>query len=310
MKRSCGAYTVSDLDHFRDIGYLTSYLAAEVREARALSFTATSEVPQPPPLPLGLMPLSDEEVSKLDGEDTAITSTTRGSVDEVVSSTPPQRPQLAPNPPSPAPSLSSTPSDPSIKTTLAEPSPSETTDTLTSANLAPVTPDPVSSSPNVNDAQHPQQLKPQTKAQLKARAIKEKEAQVIKEKKAQREAAKTDDVPIIDQPAHSKPRPRPRPRPTTAADLADLNAPDKDNIESILPANVNVWAMPENDQPQDNRRVRRPRALTAEGKRQEAEKAEKEAKRQARCGKSNVATTKCVTVASTKRVTKSKKARR
>ena len=70
-------------------------------------------------------------------------------------------------------SLSSTPSDRSIKTTLAEPSLSKTTDTLTSANLAPVTPDPGSPSPNANDAQHPQQLKPPTKAQLKARAIKE-----------------------------------------------------------------------------------------------------------------------------------------
>ena len=309
MKPSCEAYSVSDLDHFRDRGYLTSYLAAEVHEARALSFTVTSEDLELPPLPSGLMPLSDEEVSKLDGEDTTFTSTTGGSLDEVVSSTPPQKPQLVPNPPLPAPSLSSTPSDRSIKTTLAEPSPSETTDTLTSANLAPVMPDPGSPSPNVNDAQHPQQLKPPTKAQLKARAIKEKEARVIKEKEAQRETVKTDDAPMINQPAQSKPRPQPQPRLTTAADLADLNAPDKDNIESILPANVKVWAMPENDQPQDNGRVRRQRALTAEGKRQAAEKAEKEAKRQARCEKSNVEK-KDEKVTTTKRGTKSKKARR
>ena len=66
--------------------------------------------------------------------------------------------------------------------------------------------------------------------------------------------------------------------------------------------------MPENDQPQDNRCVHRQQALTAEGKRQVAEKAEKEAKRQARCEKSNVEK-KDEKVTTTKCGTKSKKAR-
>lgn len=209
--------------------------------------------------------MGDEEMSKHEEQPAILNDTVEGGNNQVIPSTPP--PELTPTPtpsPSPLPACNSPPTPPStaIENAIVGVGPIENAD-----------------DPGVKTVQQ-QQLKPPTRAELRARAAKENE-----EAEAKRMEMDKNNSPVIDQAIPSKPRPKPRPKRTTEAEIASYNAHTEptEEVEPLLPANVVVWALGDGvEVPSGGRRQRN---LTDEGKRQAAEKAEKEAKRQARLNK-------------------------
>ena len=236
------------------------------------------------------MAMSDEG-EKREDEHTFLST---ASLDEVVPSTPqipidspqltPASPQLAPASPLPsinsplfAPDSPSSPSRDPIEATTVE-LPSENTADRASVATGSIL------SPNAED-KRPELLKPPTKAELKARAAKEKETL-----EAKRKEAETINAPVTDIPGtQSKPRPKPRPKRHSEAEIAALDAvingtPNEGDGGPLLPANVKIFAMPD-PQAEDVVPSRRKRNLTAEGRRQQEEIAEREARRKARSQK-------------------------
>lgn len=280
----------------------------EVRNARALPVTPISDDSMPPPLASGLIIINDE-VSKPEDEQSVLTNATGDGLDKVAPSTPPRTPihfpqvtldspSPATNSPSFAPNSLPRPSDDyidtTIDTTITEDTTIESPDVLsprlkrkvTSVDFVPVMVEPSDPSPEVT--QLPQQLRPPTKTELKARAEKEKETL-----EAQRQKEKTNNAPMSNQSAQSKLRPKPRPKVTTNEEHAALDAPNKDSsdVGPLLPAGIKVRVMLENAPVENVVLPRRQRALTAEGRRQAAEIAEKEEKRRARFEKKKATST-------------------
>ena len=132
-------------------------------------------------------------------------------------------------------------------------------------------------SPNAEDTKHLKLLKPPTKAQLKECAAKEKETLEVKRTEAEMINAPVTDIPGT----QSKPRHKPRPKHYSEVEIAALNAVINRNIVDdgpLLPAGAKIFMMPD---PQAEDVVPSHHNLTAEGRCQQEEKAEREMKRKA-----------------------------
>lgn len=124
-------------------------------------------------------------------------------------------------------------------------------------------------------------LKPPTKAELKARAAKENETL-----KAKRKEAETINAPVTDIPGTlSKLYPKLCPKCHSEAEIAALDAvingtPNEDDDRPLLPANAKIFVMPD-PQAEDVVPSHCKCNLSAKGKHQQEEIAEREARQKA-----------------------------